>query len=164
MDRRRAVSLLVCAVAAGACRRGPRALRTGIDSCAQCRMTIDDARFGALALTARGKILTFDSIECLAAYVAALPLSEQLRGTWVADFEQPATWVEAVDARYLVGSTLRSPMGRDLTAFASGSDATDLTRRYGGRAIGWSEVLTLAARPVRSSVSTLPASPAAHAH
>jgi copper chaperone NosL len=164
MDRRRAVSLLVLAVAAAACNRGPRALLAGTDTCAHCRMTIDDVRFGALVLTARGKIMTFDSIECLAAFVAALPAGEQPRGTWVADFEQPAHWVDAEHATFLHQSRLRSPMGRDLAAFAAGSRPDDLTRRYGGRPLDWRGVLALVAQPVGASVSAARDSHPAHAH
>lgn len=163
MDRRRALTLLVLAVAAGACSRGPRALVAGTDTCAHCRMTIDDVRFGALVLTARGKIQTFDSIECLASYLAALPSDEQPRGAWVADFEHPAHWVDAERATYLHRSQLRSPMGRDLAAFATDSDAADLARRYGGRAIDWRGVRALVTQPVRQSSSSVPRRPT-HAH
>jgi copper chaperone NosL len=163
MDRRRAVSLLVLAVAAGACSRGPRALLAGTDTCAHCRMTIDDVRFGALVLTARGKLQTFDSIECLASYLATLPTGEQPRGSWVADFEHPSHWVDAEGATYLLESQLRSPMGRDLAAFASGSDTADLTRRYGGRPLDWQGVRALVTQPMGASSPSTPAARQQHA-
>lgn len=142
MDRRRAVTLIALAVAAGACSRGPRALVSGEDACAFCRMTIDDVRFGALVLTARGKLQTFDSIECLASYLAALPTAEQPRGAWVANFEHPAQWLDAQRATYLQGSQVKSPMGRELAAFAGEADVSDLTKRYGGRVVAWPDVVT----------------------
>ena len=71
MTRRDALTFFALALLA-ACTEPPRALVAGRDACAYCRMTIDDPRFGALVRTAKGRLQTFDSIECAAAYVAAL--------------------------------------------------------------------------------------------
>lgn len=154
MDRRHALAVLALALVAGACSSGPRALVPGSDSCRYCRMTIDDVRFGAMVITAKGRIETFDSIECLASYVAALPPGEQPRGIYVAHHDHPSQWVNATHATYLHKSRLRSPMGRELAAFPQETDRPALTERYGGTAIAWSDVLTL----VQSQV------PTAHTH
>jgi copper chaperone NosL len=111
-------------------------------------MTIDDARFGALVVTAKGRLETFDSIECAAAYVHALSDSEPPRTVWVADFSNPARWVEATRAVYLHGSRLRSPMGRELVAFAADADTTTLLSEHGGTLTTWSGVRALVADPV----------------
>jgi copper chaperone NosL len=148
ISRRDAITLLTLAIAAGACSAGPRALVPGEDSCAHCRMTIDDTRFGALVLTARGRLQAFDSIECLAAYVSLLGPQEQPRGLWVANFDQPAQWLDPARAMFLQGSALRSPMGRDLAAFAPGNDQGAL-ERFGGALMRWPEVVALAATPLR---------------
>ena len=66
------LAVLLVACLASACGSGPRPLVVGEDSCRYCRMTIDDPRFGAMVLTERGRIETFDSIECLAGYVSSL--------------------------------------------------------------------------------------------
>ncbi|HEU5219058.1 MAG TPA: hypothetical protein VFU23_10390 [Gemmatimonadales bacterium] len=57
-------ALLVAACAAG----GPRPIAYGKEACAFCRMTVSDPRFGAELVTTRGRVYTFDSIECLASY------------------------------------------------------------------------------------------------
>lgn len=152
MTRRHALSVLTIALVAGACKaNGPRALVAGEDACAYCRMTIDDVRFGALVLTARGRLVTFDSIECAAAYVSALTAADAPRAVWVANFEHPAQWVDATRARFLHGSTLHSPMGRELAAFAADAGGEALQQQYGGRAITWRDVLAMVATPVSSS-------------
>ena len=53
----------------GACAQAqPEPIALGKDACDQCRMTISDARFGGEAITTKGRILRFDSVECLAAW------------------------------------------------------------------------------------------------
>lgn len=153
MTRRDALSFFALALLA-ACAEGPRALVAGQDACAYCRMTIDDPRFGALVRTAKGKLQTFDSIECAAAYVAALRDTERPQAVWVADFDAPARWVDAEQARYLHASRLRSPMGRELVAFSAIADTAHLLAAHGGRVMGWREVLALASQtPAVSAAS-----------
>lgn len=147
MDRRHALAVLALAVIAGGCSSGPRALVAGEDSCEYCRMTIDDVRFGAMVITAKGRIQTFDSIECLASYVAALSSGDQPRGVYVANHEHPSQWVDAAQATYLHQSQLRSPMGRELAAFPREADRAALVERYGGTPIAWNDVLTLVRTP-----------------
>lgn len=151
MSRRHALSVITLALVAGACKsRGPRALVPGEDACAYCRMMIDDTRFGAMVLTARGRIETFDSIECAASYVASRAASEAPRAVWVANFEHPSQWVDAARARFLHKSSLRSPMGRELAAFAANADGEALQRQYGGRTLAWSDVLAMSTTPMRT--------------
>jgi copper chaperone NosL len=152
---RQSIAILSLALAAGSCSTGPRALVVGGDSCDFCRMTIDDLRFGALVLTSKGKLQTFDSIECVASYVAALPEAQQPRGVWVADFDQPTKWLNAREARFLHDVGVRSPMGRDLAAFPPDSSASSLTARFGGSPFGWTELLAL----VRMPLGTPPLAP-----
>lgn len=148
ISRRDALLLLTGSLVAMACGDAPRALVPGTDSCARCRMTIDDVRFGALVRTAKGKLLTFDSIECVAAYVASLGTDSSPETVWVADFAMPNRWVEATGARYLHGSALRSPMGRDLAAFGADTNPAALVAAHGGTALTWPEVVALTARPL----------------
>ena len=159
-------SLLLLTVGLISCDASPRELVVGEDACRYCRMTIDDARFGGLVITSRGRVETFDSIECLAAFVASLPGTERPRAVWVADFAMPSRWVDVASAQFLHQADLRSPMGRDLAAFA----ATDRVphQRYGGHILSWPDVLALVARerfapagaPVGESARTPSAPPA----
>ncbi len=137
--------LIALALFVNGCRADTRDLIAGEDTCRYCRMTIDDPRFGALVLTARGRLETFDSIECLASFVQALPGGESPRGIWVADFEHPKRWVAVAQARFLHQSHVRSPMGRELVAFATNRPAESLVAQYGGKVLTWTEVLPLAA-------------------
>lgn len=148
MTRRSALAVLTLALVAGGCSAGPRSLIAGEDACAYCRMTIDDIRFGALVLSAKGRLHTFDAIECAAAYVAALPPAEAPRAIWVADFEHPTAWLDATHAQFLHQSAVRSPMGRELVAIAAGQPASALQQQHGGRVITWTDVLTLTSQSI----------------
>ncbi len=112
-DRRR--FLLLLAAGAAGCASGIPVLRFGQDACDFCRMTISEPEFAALAVTAQGRDARFDSIECLAAWVAQQEQSP--RGLWVTDFATQSTLVPAAEARYYRGGT-RSPMGQGWIAMA----------------------------------------------
>lgn len=137
---------IACTIALGAsaCDAGPRALVVGEDACRYCRMTIDDVRFGAIVQTDHGRIETFDSIECLASFVASLPAGSAPKGVWVADFEHPTRWLAVDSARFLHAGVLRSPMGREMAAFGTDRSDAELVRTYGGRVLDWRAVQTLA--------------------
>lgn len=147
------LATVALALSASACGESIRALVPGEDACRFCRMTIDDVRFGGLVQTARGRIETFDSIECLASFVSTLPATERPRGVWVTNFERPGEWVPAERARYLQNSAVKSPMGRELAAFASSETPEALVSRHGGRALTWSDVTTLVARSLAAPVA-----------
>lgn len=123
-----------------ACSGAPRPLVAGTDACDFCRMSVSDVRFGAELQGRTGKLHTFDSIECLASFYLDAEARGDVRGAWVTDFERGG-FVAADSATYLEGSTLRSPMGRSLVAFAPGASPVELQARYGGRAVDWPAVL-----------------------
>ncbi len=139
----RTVTLLVTMGMAVGCDSELRSLVAGADACGYCRMTIDDVRFGALVKTAKGRLETFDSIECAASYVATLAPSLQPQGIWVADFDHPSRWLDATTARFVQSTQLRSPMGRELAAFPKDSAESALTDRFAGRTMGWTDVLAM---------------------
>ncbi len=150
MNCRTLLTLFALALLAGCSDDAPRALVRGEDSCAYCRMTIDDVRFGALVLTDRGRLQTFDSIECAASWVASQTPEHEPRAIWVANFADPSQWVEASRAVFLHGSRLRSPMGRDLVAFGADADPDALQRAHGGTPITWPAIRMLVTTPQES--------------
>lgn len=125
---------------------GPRPIAYGREECAWCRMTVSDARYGAVQRTARGRLQVFDSIECLAQATLALDVSEQERAasrSWVTDSLHPGTLVPASIACYLRSDGPGSPMGKGFRAFASVPDAEGEQQRNGGVTMSWEEVLTV---------------------
>lgn len=133
--RRLSAVLVLLACGTGA----PMPLVAGHDACEFCRMAITDLRFGGEVVLTSGRHVTFDSIECLASFLAAESDPSRVRSVWVSDFEQQRL-VDAASAVFVRGGSLRSPMGRELVAFAAGTNAASLRARYGGALLGWDAV------------------------
>jgi copper chaperone NosL len=140
--------LVVVAAFVAACGgSGPKPIALGEASCALCRMTIDDARRGGEVITPKGKILTFDSIECLASFYHHRPDTSDAASVWVSNFEQPGTFVSARDARFVRERTRHGSMGLGLVAFATAADTAMLRREY-GELLTWNQVVELVERSV----------------
>jgi copper chaperone NosL len=144
MRLRRAVGAALLAIpvlAAAGCSLEPQPLRVGLDECARCRMTLSEAQFAGQLLTRRGRVLTFDSVECLAGYVneGTVPVDD-LHSLWVMDFNDPEHWIPAERAVYLQGDGIRSPMGLGLTAHVDAAAAAALQRESGGEIVDWDGV------------------------
>jgi copper chaperone NosL len=105
--RQVAGALLVASIA---CAPSPHLINVGVDVCAECRMLVTDARFGALVVTRTGKSLVFDSIDCMKKHMATYPRSES-RDTWVVDANKPGTLIKLEDASCLSDRRMQPPMG-----------------------------------------------------
>ena len=113
-------------------------------------MAVADVRYGGEVRTATGRIRAFDSVECLAMYVASVPDRSAIRDVWVADYAS-ATLIPVTSAIFVRGGRLHSPMGRQLTAFASTHSGSALVSEFGGTVLDWAEVLAQAALPTSPS-------------
>jgi copper chaperone NosL len=137
--RVRLVALVLALAFAGCAPAGPRAIRYGDESCGYCRMTITDRRFGGQATNAHGRIEAFDSIECLADYVNAVPTSGPRPTVWVVDFQRPGTFISADSARFVRLAAASSPMGAGLAATVATAPANAIPTT--GSAMSWAELL-----------------------
>lgn len=134
------VALTLMLLALLACARGPQPIAFNADTCEYCRMQISDPRFGGEIVTHKGKVLKFDSIECLVDYYKQPRARADAASIWVIDFTHPGTLIDARTARYLELRPGMSPMGRALAAAASDADTTRL-RDAGVRSVmTWSQV------------------------
>ena len=121
-------------------KHGPEPIAYGKDSCTYCRMIVSDRKFGAELVTTKGKILKFDSIECLAGYVNK---TREINGhsLWVVDYSNLSKFVDATRASYLVSEKIHSPMGLNISAFEQKDVANRMVNNYGGRVVSWNDVL-----------------------
>ncbi len=145
----RTTLLVAAALLAAACRRGPRPVAYGHDTCAYCRMEISDARYAAELVTHTGKVYTFDSIECLVSYYRGLSgaARDEVETLWVSDYTRPGTLISATTASYLRTPGPGSPMGRGMLAVANAGAAAPLRARGSPPVVmDWPGVLALAAR------------------
>ncbi len=148
----RFLTLALGVVLLAACQRGggPRPLVVGEDSCDFCKMAISDTRYGGEVRTTTGRIVTFDAVECLAGYVAAAGDTARFDGIWVADFNGGGM-VPATEARFLLGGSLHSPMGRQVTSFAPSLSPNELVAKYGGEVLSWEQVRQRVSAPPQGS-------------
>lgn len=121
----RAAAALVMA----GCAVGPPSIALDLDECHFCRMTISDARYAAAAITAAGRTVRFDSIECLVGWT--LEESRPPHRAWVSDHGRPGVLVDVHAAAFRRGPAGSSPMGRGWQAVPA-SAATDGLRDWDG--------------------------------
>ncbi|MGD8276616.1 MAG: nitrous oxide reductase family maturation protein NosD [Gemmatimonadota bacterium] len=132
--------LLPIALALQSCGGGPQPIRVGEDTCAFCLMGIAQARFAAELVTRRGRVHTFDSIECMAAFANGKVEEGEVGTVWVTDYLEPPSLLDATKAAYLRSDAIRSPMGLGLAAFASASARDSVLRADGGEPLDWAAV------------------------
>ena len=127
---------MLCLAFIVGCTPSPRPLNVGGDQCKHCLMTVSDERYGAEIVLTTGKVLTFDSVECLASYL--LDNSVEMHSLWVVDYAQPDSLLPVKEAAFLHSDALRSPMGMNLAAFNKEAAAS---WPVAGRWMDWEEVL-----------------------
>jgi nitrous oxidase accessory protein len=144
-----------------ACRTGPRAIAEGRDECAFCRMQINDARYAAELVTHRGRVYTFDSIECLVGYYQSLDSAARagVETMWVSDYTHPRTLIAATSAAYTRVRGPGSPMGRGMLAVPQRSDLAAVRAQGASAAMDWPGVLALATREEWARGDAMPMAP-----
>ena len=134
--------LLIIAIAAclSSCQSGPQAIEYGTDMCAFCKMTVVDPQHAAEIVTDKGRVYTFDAIECMANYVHQ---EEELipAHLLVNDYEKPGVLLEAATCHYLISEQIPSPMGANLSAFSSVENASAMQKAKGGQLYTWQALL-----------------------
>jgi nitrous oxidase accessory protein len=130
-----------------ACSQGPRDVAIGAEECARCLMLVSEAHFAAQLRTERGRTHVFDSIECMGRFARQADGETAFGGLWATDFTAPGSWIPVEEAFFLQSDELRSPMGMNLSAYATEDDARAHQTRHGGHVMRWSSVLDLLENP-----------------
>lgn len=138
------IILGLISVAVVGCALEPKPLVHGLDQCAYCKMTLSDKQYGGSFITSKGKIYTFDSVECLAAHLASSDQeSVDIRSLWVVDYENPPQLISVDEAFFLHSRDLPSPMGMNLTAFGPGITQQAVQHSFFGEILNWQGVDSL---------------------
>ncbi len=115
----------------------------GKSECAYCRMITDKKEFGGELELKSGKVLTFDSIECLAASYFRnwnVP-STDVKLIWVVNYSRPGTVMVSSQATFLRTTSVESPMDADIIALPSRSAAMKLKKGAKDTIMSWDEVI-----------------------
>ena len=135
------LGLLCLLLTLNSCEIKPAPINFGTDSCNFCKMTIVDQQHAAQYVTDKGKQFKFDAVECM-----LNDLSERGMGNiklmLVSDYGRPGTMTDAAGATYLISEEIKSPMGANLSSFASHSKAEETLKTHDGVLFTWKEMLS----------------------
>lgn len=119
----------------------PQPIEWGKDTCAHCRMSLVDDRFGTELVTQKGRLYFFDDLLCLVEFVRNGSLSrEEIKEVYVCDYAQPNTLVPSNQAVFLYSTELRSPMRGDVAAFGSEERQREAQQTHGGEPMSWADI------------------------
>ena len=138
---RRALRTAALVLLAACTPGGPDAILYGVDVCTFCKMQIAEPRFAAVLVTAHGKSVKFDSIECLRAYLRDPGAQADVKSVWVSNFRNPGTLLDAAHARFIDLGPGRAPMGRGWVAVATSRDAAAVGVIDAGAIKRWADLL-----------------------
>ncbi|NNF18746.1 MAG: hypothetical protein HKN61_03135 [Flavobacteriaceae bacterium] len=132
--RYRLVSLVII-LAFYSCNTGPRPIDYGTDKCQYCSMTIVDLQRAAQIVSSKGKIYSFDAVECMIHY----SLEKDMKGNsyFCNSFDQPGKLMDVNSGTFLIAKSLPSPMGAFLTPFENAAEADKLSEIHPGDIFNW---------------------------
>lgn len=116
----------------------PEPIKLNVDQCDHCKMTVADLRFTSELITDKGRVYKFDDIACLLAYKKGN--AEQQEKIFVADYNQPDDFLDAVNAIYVKGENIQSPMNGMVAAFADENAAKKFAGEKNANIVRWDEV------------------------
>ena len=141
MNRRTWIAAAVLLLTAACGAHGPEPIAYGADACGYCRMQIVDPRFGAALVTAKGRTVKFDSIECLVAYYKQAAAAHDVASVWVSDLRHPGTLIDATRARFVDLGPGKAPMGRGWAAVVDSGEAVAIGITDPGAIKRWTDLL-----------------------
>jgi copper chaperone NosL len=124
------------------CSPEPVPISYGNDMCHFCKMNIVDPQHGAELVTSKGKVFTFDAIECMINYKHKNQNAE-FAFELVNVYNKPKELVAASRCYYLISKGLPSPMGANLTAFENEATAMQMRDLKEGLIYNWTEIQNL---------------------
>lgn len=132
--------LILIFITITACDKSAKPISYGEDQCDYCSMTIVQKTHSAQLVTEKGKQRKFDAIECMINYIKEEPQKFKSATLLVANYNQPGEMIPAENSTFLISKNLPSPMGANLTAFASTAEAKVVQKKLDGKVYQWNEL------------------------
>lgn len=134
-------AMVVLLLALASCgKRGPVPIMPSVDQCAFCKMTISDVKYGAEAITDKGRIYKFDDIACMRNY-SNENTQIQIAAYYVSDFGDSSRLIAAKEASFISGGSIVTPMHGDIIAFSSAEEASATAKAMGATPITWQKII-----------------------
>jgi len=135
------VVALMLVITISSCNAGPEPLKTGVDNCYFCKMTLTDARFGAEILTKKGKVYKFDDMHCIVNYLKTNDIKPgNIKQVYFADYAGNHQLIDADHAWLLQSEALKSPMNGNIAAFVSKDSLLAVQKIFAGTSSSWNEI------------------------
>ena len=122
------------------CSNNPEPIKMGSDACIFCKMPISDKRFGAEAVTSKGKIYKFDDIGCMLEFVKSQKESFSRAHFYFTDFEANHSLLESSESFLLKSDDLKTPMNGNIAAFSSEQSLQMALSKYSGQRVELNEL------------------------
>lgn len=129
----------ILALSLTACQPSSRPIRYGEDICAFCKMTVVSKQHAAEVVTAKGRVYTFDALECMINYTQQNDETD-FSYLLVNDYLAPGVLIDATSCQFLISENLPSPMGAFLSAFENEQQAKAMQAEKGGTLFNWEEI------------------------
>jgi copper chaperone NosL len=134
-----AIFFFVCL---SSCNAKPEQIKTGVDNCYFCKMTVSDEKFGAELVTKKGKVYKFDDVHCIIAYLKTNEVKpENIKDIYFVDFCANHQLINSNISLLLKSDNLKSPMNGNMAAFSSSDSLVKIQQRFGGNRVNWKELL-----------------------
>ncbi len=120
---------------------GPPQLRLGRDECAECGMSIVEARSAAATIAiidGQRSELLWDDIGCMLDWERERP-DTPVTARYVRDFDTEA-WVNAQAAHFVMSPKIKTPMASGLVAYTSADAAKACHAAHGGALLSWADL------------------------
>ena len=134
------LTALLLAIVITSCTIKPKEIAYGEQACHFCRMTIVDKQHAAQFVTDKGKVYNFDAAECLINYMKDIDDSS-IGLILVTDFNNPESLIDATNATFIISEEMPSPMGANLSAVSTKTEAAALLNDKDGMLFSWDELV-----------------------
>lgn len=123
------------------CSTGPQPIKIGADTCAFCKMTFADSKFGGEIITKKNKIYKFDDIHCLLSFKKSNPqIWQDVKQIYLVRYDGIHQFIDASKAHLLKSDDLRSPMEGNVAAFAEADSLKIMSQKFKGNELTWDEL------------------------
>jgi copper chaperone NosL len=136
------ISLLFISYLLFSCNPAPKPIKPGKDSCSFCKMSIADKHFGAEIISKKGKVFKFDDMHCLLAFIKENSFNkEDLRHTWLVNYDEPHNFIPAGKAFLLKSNEFHSPMGGNIASFETEKQLAEKLQHIKGEKLYWDSLI-----------------------
>jgi len=141
MNKKLIVRILVIALFLSNMSFAQEKINYNTTQCTFCNMVIKDQLHASKATLESGETAYFDAIECLLNYINSNPTTK-FKSYAVINYAN-GKFINATQATYLKSKAIKSPMGANLSAFATKSIAEKIAKEKSGKLFTWSQLLSI---------------------